>query len=211
MLFDFSKLETLHRYKILSFTVLPRPIAWVITEDKRGARNAAPFSFFNVLTTDPPLIALGFTERNPQGKNTPAKIAETGEFVVNLVPFSLLEQMNITAIEFPREVDELTEADLTVVPSEKVRPPRIAESPVALECRLWQQISLESGQSIILGEVLAVHLDDAAVIDGDKCYVDSEKLDLIGRLNNRYVRPTDTVDLPRLTEVEWRARHGKAG
>lgn len=211
MLFDFSKLETLQRYKILSFTVLPRPIAWVITEDKDGARNAAPFSFFNVLTTDPPLIALGFTERNPHGKNTPAKIAETGEFVVNLVPHSLLEQMNVTAIEFPRDVDELSEADLTVVPSEKVKPPRIKESPVALECRLWQQIPLESGQSIVLGEVLAVHLDDAAVIDADKCYVASEKLDLVGRLNNRYLRTTDVVDLPRITEAEWRARNRKAG
>lgn len=211
MLFDFSKLETLQRYKILSFTVLPRPIAWVITEDKEGARNAAPFSFFNVLTTDPPLIALGFTERNPHGKNTPAKIAETGEFVVNLVPHSLLEQMNVTAIEFPRDVDELSEADLTVVPSEKVKPPRIKESPVALECRLWQQIPLESGQSIVLGEVLAVHLDDAAVIDADKCYVASEKLDLVGRLNNRYLRTTDVVDLPRITEAEWRARNRKAG
>lgn len=211
MLFDFSKLETLQRYKILSFTVLPRPIAWVITEGNDGARNAAPFSFFNVLSTDPPLIALGFTERNPHGKNTPAKIAETGEFVVNLVPYSLIEQMNVTAIEFPREIDELAEADLTVVPSEKVRPPRIKESPVALECRLWQQIPLESGQSIVLGEVLAVHLDDDAVIDAEKCYVASEKLDLIGRLNNKYVRPTDIVDLPRITEAEWRARNRKAG
>lgn len=210
MLFDFGSLETLQRYKLLSFTVLPRPIAWIVTQGADGRRNAAPFSFFNVMCSDPPLVAIGFTERRPHGKDTPRCIEETGEFVVNLVPHSALAAMNVTAIEFDDEVDELAEAKLSVMPSAMVKPPRIAESPVALECALHQMLKMESGQSIAIGKVLAAHVADEAVIDAEKCYIDTARLDLIGRMNNCYVRPQQIIELPRISVAEWRAQHAPA-
>ena len=210
MIFDFERLEKLERYKLLSFTVLPRPIAWVVTEGADGRRNAAPFSFFNVMCSEPPLITIGFTERNPRGKDTPRCIEETGEFVVNLVPYSALEAMNVTAIEFGNEVDELAEARLTILPSHKVKPPRIAESPVALECKLYQLLKMESGQSICIGQVVAAHIADEAIIDAERCYIDTLKLDLVGRMNNCYVRPQDVIQLPRISVAEWRASHADA-
>lgn len=210
MLFDFDRLETLQRYKVLSFTVLPRPIAWIVTQGADGSRNAAPFSFFSVMTSDPPLVTIGFTERRPHGKDTPRCIEETGEFVVNLVPYGALEAMNVTAIEFDGEVDELAEAKLSIAPSTMVKPPRIAESPAALECSLYQMIKLESGQSITIGKVLAAHIADEAVIDADRCYIDTAKLDLIGRMNNCYVRPQQVIQLPRISVAEWRAQRAPA-
>lgn len=205
MLFDFDELETQKRYKLLSFTVLPRPIAWVVTLGRDGRRNAAPFSFFNVMCTDPALVAIGFTERRPTGKDTPRCIEETGEFVVNLVSHATLEAMNITGIEFDHTVDELAEARLTVLPSFRVAPPRIEQSPVALECRLHQLIKMDSGQSIALGRVVAAHIADEAVLDRERCHVDTARLDLIGRMNNCYVRPDRIIELPRISVQEWLA------
>ena len=211
MLFDLAKLSTQNCYKLLSFTVVPRPIAWVVTERAGGRRNAAPFSFFNIMATEPPIIGIGITARAPEGKDTPRWIEETGEFVVNLVPHALMDAMNVTGAEFDPSIDELAEAGLAVLPSAKVKPPRIAASPVALECTLHQLIKLASGQRIVLGEVLAVHVDDAAVIDADKCYVDTAKLDIVGRLNNRYLRTGGGFDLPRVMAADWLAgRRGGA-
>lgn len=209
MLFDFAHIDTQNRYKLLSFTVVPRPIAWVVTLGRDGRRNAAPFSFFNVMTSDPPIVALGITARPPKGKDTPRIIEETREFVVNLVPHALVDAMNITGAEFDPSVDELAEAALDVLPSAKVKPPRIANSPVAIECSLREMIKLESGQRIVLGNVLAVHVADEAVIDASKCYVDTAKLDLVGRLNNRYMRTDGGFDLPRVVAADWMAAKGE--
>lgn len=211
MLFDFAALDTQARYKLMSFTVVPRPIAWVVTLGPDGRRNAAPFSFFNIMATDPPIIGIGITARKPHGKDTSRHIEETGEFVVNLVPHRLIDAMNITAAEFEPGVDELTEANLSVLPSTRVRPPRIAESPVAFECERFQLTKLDSGQRIVLGRVLALHIDDAAVIDPAKCYIDTLKLDLVGRMDSRYVRPDDVFELPRVMAADWMQNHGKRG
>lgn len=207
MLFDFAKLATKDRYKILSYTVVPRPIAWVVSVGADGSRNAAPFSFFNVMTSKPPLVAVGITSyAGGVQKDTPRHIDETKQFVVNLVPRKLINQMNITAVEFGPEVDELTAAELTVVPSTFVKPPRIAESPVALECELFHHHALEGGQHIILGKVLGVHVADEAVLDFDKCYVDTPKLGLVGRMDNKYIATSDNVfELPRITVEQWQA------
>jgi len=206
MLFDFAKLPTKDRYKLLSYTVVPRPIAWVVTVGKDGARNAAPFSFFNVMTSEPPLVAIGITTyAGKVPKDTPRYIDETGQFVVNLVPRKLVNEMNVTAVEFGPEVDELTAANLSVLPSTFVKPPRIAESPVALECELFHHHTLEGGQHIILGKVLAVHVADEAVIDAAKCYVDTPKLGLVGRMDNKYIHTDNVFELPRITLEEWQA------
>jgi flavin reductase (DIM6/NTAB) family NADH-FMN oxidoreductase RutF len=208
MLFDFAKLSTKDCYKVLSFTVVPRPIAWVTSLGVDGRRNAAPFSFFNVVATDPPTIVLGVTANSPHGKDTSRHIVETGEFVVNLVPHKLIHEMNLTGVQFDPSIDELDEASLSVLPSTFVTVPRIAESPVSLECVKSHVHALDSGQFIILGRVLGVHIVDEAVKDAGKCYIDTRKLDLVGRMNDCYVRTTDLYDVPRISLEDWKARRG---
>lgn len=202
--FDFATLATQDRYKLLSFTVVPRPIAWVSTLDPDGRCNLAPFSFFNIVATDPPLLAMGITAR-PHGKDTARNIRSSAEFVVHLVPHALIHQMNVSAIEFPPEIDEIAAAGLETVPSSRVRPPRLAGSPVAYECRTWQMLDLPSGQSVIIGEVLVAHIAERAVIDAARCHIDTGALDLVGRMDNRYIRSGEVFDLPRITLDQWRA------
>ena len=206
MLFDFAKLGEKDRYKILSFTVVPRPIAWVVTLSATGQVNAAPFSFFNVMCSDPPIVTLGISASGGGCKDTLRHIEDTGQFVVNLVPFDLVEQMNITAIEFGPEVDEVAEAGLTTVPSTFVKPGRIVGSPVALECERFQVTHMESGQAIVLGKVLAVHVDNDAVLDADKCYIDAPKLHLVGRMNGQYLRTEEVFSLDRISVAQWATR-----
>src|SRR5271170_8282727 len=118
MLFDLTTLKDENAYKVLVSTVVPRPIAWVTTQDIDGTVNAAPFSFFNAVSGNPPVIAIGIGGRAPGDvKDTGGNIRRTGQFVVNLVSNALAEQMNITAIEFGKQVDELAQAGLTTAPS----------------------------------------------------------------------------------------------
>jgi flavin reductase (DIM6/NTAB) family NADH-FMN oxidoreductase RutF len=141
MLFDFEKLAPQDCYKLVVSSVVPRPIAWVVTQDEAGTVNAAPYSFFNAFSDDPVVVGFGAGPRGPGVlKDTADNIRRTGEFVVNLVPESAIHGMNTTAIDFPPGVDELAEAGLTKAPSAKIKPPRIAESPVALECVTFQLI-----------------------------------------------------------------------
>src|SRR5580658_4825026 len=135
MLFDFNDTSNQNVYKLLVATIGPRPIAWVTTKDVDGTLNAAPFSFFNAMSGNPPVLAFGIGGRAPGDvKDTGGNIRRTGQYVINLCSFSLAEQMNITAIDFPKNVDELKEAGLTTAPSKHVDVPRIAEAPVAFEC-----------------------------------------------------------------------------
>ena len=213
MLFDFAALSPENCYKLLTSTVVPRPIAWITSLDAEGRRNAAPFSFFNALCGDPPIVAIGIggrrTDSAPgRGKDTLANIRATGDFVVNLVGYALREAMNITAIEFPPDVDELAEAGLTPLASIHVRPPRIAEAPVALECARFAVIEVNVDRAIVLGRVLAMHVRDEAVLDPVRCHIDTPRLDLIGRMHGGgwYARTTDLFDLPRIAVQAWRRR-----
>jgi flavin reductase (DIM6/NTAB) family NADH-FMN oxidoreductase RutF len=200
MLFDFAHMSTKDCHKILISTVVPRPIAWVVTEDERSGLNLAPFSFFNVFAEDPPLICLGIGigERGDgDAKDTGVNIRRTGEFVVNLVSAEIAKAMVTTGINFHPEVNELREAGLTTFPSSRVKPPRIAESPVALECELYDIVEMPSGCLVVLGRVVAAHVRDDAVLDAAKCYIDTPKLNLIGRMHGRgwYTRMTDWFQL----------------
>jgi flavin reductase (DIM6/NTAB) family NADH-FMN oxidoreductase RutF len=199
MLFDFAALTPAQRSKLLLATVVPRPIAWVVTRHANGATNAAPFSFFNLVSSDPPILCLGVAARRGGDKDTVAHIRRSGEFVVNLVPAPLAEQMNLTSLDFDAGTDELAEAGLTATPSERVDPPRIAESPVAMECELFRMLDLGNGQSVVLGRVVAMHIRDDAVLDPERCHVDTPKLDLIARMHGSgwYARTTDRFDMPR--------------
>jgi flavin reductase (DIM6/NTAB) family NADH-FMN oxidoreductase RutF len=213
MIFEFSATASRDVYKLLVSTIQPRPIAWVTTQDVDGTVNAAPFSFFNAVSGDPPVVAFGIGGRGPGDvKDTGGNIRRTGEFVVNLVSFELREQMNITAIDFPKEVNELKEAGLTTTPSSKVKPPRITEAPVALECERLVIVDVGIDRAVVLGKVLAIYVRDDCVLDAERCYIDTPKLDLIGRMHGGgwYSRVTDRFDLPRISVDEWAAGKKKA-
>ena len=212
MLFDFAKIPGQECYKLLVSTVTPRPIAWVVSQDAKGVLNAAPFSFFNVFSGNPAVVAIGIGNRKPgQAKDSRANILETGQFVVNLVAEWNAEAMNITGIEFDPKVDELAQAGLTPVASTRVKPPRIAESPVALECELMQIIDMgESG--LVLGRVVVMHVHDEFVLDAAKYYIDTPNLKLLGRMHGRgwYARTSDLFDMPRIPVAEWKLKAASA-
>lgn len=205
MQFDFEAMKPAERYKLLLATVLPRPIAWITTRDSNGAVNAAPFSFFNVFGSDPATVGIGIGSKGPgDPKDTRANIRANEQFVVNLVPYSLAQQMRITSIAFPKGVEEPAEADLKLVPSERVAVPRIAASPVSMECTFMQEVVL-GGFSLVLGRIMMIHVQDHAVIDAARQYVNAEKLDLIGRMEGGwYTRTTQRFEMPNIPLEEWR-------
>ena len=153
--------------------VVPRPIGWITSQDDEGRVNLAPFSFFNAVADAPPMVMFAPTGRKSDRpvKDSRANVEATGEFVCNLATWDLREAMNATSAEFPIGVDELKAVGLTPIPSLLVRPPRVAEAPVHLECRLWKVVGLPDldpaePNCLIIGEVVAVHIDDALVKDG---------------------------------------------
>src|SRR6516225_5946429 len=194
MFYDFAKLDSKERYKLLVSTVTPRPIAWVVSQSKDGVLNAAPFSFFNAFSGEPPVVGMGISSHEPgRPKDTRRNIRETRRFVVNLVSEEAAEAMNVTAIEFEAGVDELAEAGLKTLPSLYVKPPRIAVSPVSMECELLQIVDLGQDNGLVLGRVLAMHVHDDVVLDSAKHYIDTPKMRLIGRMHGTgwYARTTD--------------------
>ena len=198
MRFDLDQVETAIAYKLLAATVMPRPIAWVVTKGEAGL-NAAPYSFFNVMGSAPPTVAIGLLADPDRGfKDTAQNILDTGEFVVNLVPERLVESMNTTAVNAPRDIDELGLAGLSTHASEHIAPPRIADSPVAFECRSVSNVVTGPQQTVVIGRVLAVHIDDDYILDAENAYIDTPKLDLVARsYGSDYVRSQDTFSLDR--------------
>jgi flavin reductase (DIM6/NTAB) family NADH-FMN oxidoreductase RutF len=199
MMFDFAQLAPTQTGKLLRATVTPRPIAWVTTLHADGRTNAAPFSFFNLLCSEPPLLGFGITPRDGGPKDTGNNIRRTPEFVVNLVPHALAEAMNATSGEHGPEVDELAANGLASLPSHHVAPPRIAGCPAALECRLHTLLQPGGEALIVIGQVLVLHLEDGALLDAERHYVDTPALDLIARMHGRgwYARSTDLFEIGR--------------
>lgn len=200
MRYDLDQVPEQIAYKLLAATVIPRPIAWVVTKGAAGV-NAAPYSFFNVMGSAPPTIALGLMAAPDRGfKDTALNILETGEFVVNLVPERLVQAMNLTSADAPRGVDELALAGLTTVPSTHIAPPRIADSPVAFECRSLSSVVTGPCQTVVIGRVLAVHIEDRYLKNADRAHVDTDALDLVARsFGSEYIRSHDRFELPRPT------------
>jgi len=209
MHFDFAQIPAHERYKLLVSTVVPRPIALVTTVNAEGRPNAAPFSFFNVVSEDPPLVVLGIGGREPArdgDKDTMRNLRGGGEFVINLVDEPLLAQMNICAIDFPPEVDELAAAGLTPMPSLHVAPPGIAEAPVRLECREWRSIPVgPQHRTILIGEVLGMSVREG-IVSPETLRVDIDALALVGRMHGGgfYVRLTDRIRMDRVTTLPAR-------
>jgi flavin reductase (DIM6/NTAB) family NADH-FMN oxidoreductase RutF len=182
--FDLSALSRGDAYKLLASVILPRPIAWVVTKDATGLLNAAPFSFFNILSSDPPLVAISFSSApDREGKDTLHHIRERGEFVVNMVPEELAEAMNVTASNAPRGVDETELAGLEMLPSQVVDVPRIAGSPVALECKLFETLQPGGASTILLGKIVYVHVRTSAFEDLQRLHIDPAQMRLIGRMH----------------------------
>lgn len=204
-----SELAERDLYKLLVNTVLPRPIALVTSVDAQGHANAAPFSFFNVFSHAPPLVVLGVEGRDGAAplKDTMRNIRETGSFVVNLVDRAMVEAMQICAIDFPDEVDEIAAAGLATAPSTTVAAPRLAASPVQLECRETVSLSLGTRhRNLVVGEIVHLHIRDGIV--DERLHVDIDKLDLVGRLHGAdwYVTLRDRFQVPRQTLAGWRER-----
>ncbi len=161
--------------------VIPRPIGWVSTVDANGARNLAPFSFFNAVAGAPPIVMLSIGERNGKPKDTLANILATREFVVNVVSESLAQQMNATSANVSPDVDEFTLAGVASAPSAKVCAPRVADALVSMECKLTQTVELPRGEhTVVFGEVVWFHIADS-VLD-ERGRVDPQKLQPIARL-----------------------------
>jgi len=204
MTFDFATLPQPQRYKLLVGLVVPRPIALVTSVAPGGIVNAAPYSFFNVFSDEPPLIVLGLQSR-PDGsvKDTPANIREFGAFVVNLVDEALAEQMNICAIDFPRGESEIDAAGLQLLAGTAVPVPRIATAPVALECRHYMTLEVSRERRLCIGQVVYLHVREG-VVDPDSLRVDIEAYRPVARLyGNYYARLGEVFQLVRQTYAEW--------
>ncbi|OYQ31394.1 hypothetical protein CHU95_19760 [Niveispirillum lacus] len=208
MRFDLRDLPTATRYKIMTATITPRPIAWVTSVSADGVRNAAPFSFFNMVGDDPPLLALGIMHR-PDGrlKDTTSNILATGEFAVNLVSEEDAQRMNRCSADAPPEVDELAYAGIDTVPASLIRAPLIASAPASFECRRHTVIETGPKQTLILGEVLAAHIADRFILDAANHHIDTPAMKLIGRTHGRgwYVRNGETLQMDRPPyDPDWR-------
>lgn len=196
---DLPNLAPTDRYKFLTSVVVPRPIAWVTTLSPNGVVNAAPFSFFNVFGSKPPLVVLGIGNRPDTGepKDTVLNIKTSGQFVINTVSDSQSQTMVATAASLPHEVSEIEAEQIKVIPSRKVSPPRIVDSAVSLECEL------HSIQEIGLNRLLIAKVVHAAVADTfydpQSGAIDTETMQLVGRMHgpDAYVKTSDIVKIPR--------------
>lgn len=198
MEFDFARTAAGDRYKLMSAAITPRPIAWLTTMSGDGVRNAAPYSFFNMMGAEPPLVAIGLMRR-PDGtyKDSAKNIIDTGEFVVHLVSETDAPAMNFTCVDAPPGFDELAAAQIETLPSKMVAPPRIASAPVSMECRLFERV--EAGLStIVIGEVLHFHIADA-LVDAERLHVDTPAMALVARMHGTgwYTRSTDMFQMTR--------------
>jgi flavin reductase (DIM6/NTAB) family NADH-FMN oxidoreductase RutF len=187
-------------YKLMVGAIVPRPIAFVSTISPEGIRNLAPFSFFTGISANPPVICFCPMNRGSDGgrKDTLRNIEAVKEFVVNVVSEEFAEQMNVSSAEFPPEVDEFEVSGLTPVASDLVKPPRVKESHINMECRLVQIVDVSAkplGGSLVIGEVLRFHIDDALF---QNYKIDPDKLHAIGRMGGpTYTRTTDRFDMIR--------------
>lgn len=203
MFLDFDDLDGRSRYKLLTATVVPRPIALVSTMSAKGVVNAAPFSFFNIFSEDPALAILGLEARRENNglKDTTRNIIDTGELVINLVDQKIGSAMAACAMDLPKHTSELPLAGLTEAPSRRVAPPGVQEAPIRLECRLFEMRKITPARHLCIAEILALHSREG-LIDPKNMHVDASAYTPIGRLHGeQYVAVQDSFrilipDLP---------------
>jgi flavin reductase (DIM6/NTAB) family NADH-FMN oxidoreductase RutF len=205
MIFNPQELAYNDRYKLLIGAIVPRPIAWVSSMDQAGNLNLAPFSYFTAVSSDPMtlLFCPGWSSARGRMKDTLYNIREVPEFVVNITNEATKEAMNLTATEFEADVDEFTWAGVTPAPSQTIRVPRVAEAPIAFECKLQQIVVIKEGPgggTAVFGEVQAVYVRDDVVENGR---ILPEKLQPIGRLaGSTYAHITDFFEMQRVAVPE---------
>ena len=200
MIIDVRSADVVAVYRALIGVVTPRPIAWVTTVDAEGRVNLAPFSFFNAFGANPPVVVFSpVLRRDRSKKDTLQNLSSVNEFVLNAAVEELAEKVNATAGELPPGQSEADHAGLTLQASTTVRPPRVAESPVHLECRVRQILPIGDGPlaaNLVIGEVLLIHIADS-VLD-DRGGIDPRKLRTIARLGaDYYCRSTDLFEMER--------------
>ena len=196
--FDPDLITPQQQYKLMSGTIVPRPIALVTTLGPQGA-NAAPFSLFNMVGVDPPMLMFSLSPREGALKDTVRNIQALPEFVVHIVDESVKEKMNICSADFPHGTSEIDFAGFRTEPSVKVRPPRLVECPAQFECRLMQIIPLGRRPNLmVIGEVVMMHYRDG-IVDPDKLHVDAGRLGALGRMEGAgmYTRTTDRFMMAR--------------
>jgi flavin reductase (DIM6/NTAB) family NADH-FMN oxidoreductase RutF len=207
MKIDINALAPADQYKLLSATIVPRPIALVTTWSAAGGDNAAPFSFFNVMGEDPPVLVLGLENRRDNGapKHTTVNIRDNGQFVVHMVDEALAEAMNVCAIDFPEGESEALHAGLELVDSSAVRPRRMVAAPVAFECERIALLQLSPGRHIAIGKVLVMHVRDG-LLDPATLRIDTERYRPIGRMFGRlYTRTRDRFEMVVPGHAQWLA------
>lgn len=209
MTIDPAEHEPSNIYKLMVGAIVPRPIAFVSTISARGVYNLAPFSFFTGISANPPVICFSPMVRGSDGqrKDTLQNIEATREFVVNVVSEEFAAQMNMCSPEFPPDVDEFAISGLTPIPSDLVKPPRVRESHVQMECRLLQVVHVSPkplGGSIVMGEVLRFHVEDGLI---ENFKIDPDKLGAIGRMGGpTYARTTDRFDMQRPVASDFKTK-----
>ena len=192
-----ENLKPRDRYKLLAGFVLPRPIAWITTVGPTGVVNAAPFSFFNVFSEDPPLCMFAINQR-PDGsiKDTLINVERSGEFVVNLTDEPLAQAMHDSSGDFPPDVGEPDYLGLKLAPSTRVAVPRLADAPWAMECKVWKTMNVKDNRHLIMGEGVNFYIRDE-LWDPATMRVHMERYHPIGRMfADRYCRTDDRVVFP---------------
>lgn len=194
--FDLGDAAEIDGYKLLSGLIVPRPIGWIGTVGSDGALNLAPFSFFNLLSVDPPVVAFSGGRRGDHPKDSVRFAEASGEFSVNVVSEEVAEAMNVTSASVGPDTDEFSLAGLTAVPGVATGAPLVAESPANLECRVIQVMDIgDSTSRLVMGQVLAVHVRPD-VLDGTR--VDSDALRAIGRMaGSSYIHTRDRFEMGR--------------
>ncbi len=192
-----TDVNPVERYKLLIGLVIPRPIAWISTVNEAGVNNCAPFSFFNVLSEEPPLCVTSFNVRSDGlTKHTVKNIRRTGEYVVNLADERTADAMHISSYEYPEEESEFEKTGLTPAPCTVVKHPRIAEAAASFECRVWKRMEIGPGREFVFGEILVVHARDG-VIDPASKRISETAYRPIGRLYaGRYCTTRQRFELP---------------
>ena len=200
MLLDFEKLSPRESYPWLINAINPRPIAWVSTISVDGKTNLAPFSFFQGVCASPPtLLFTGANDRTGKKKDSVVNVEQVPEFVVNIVPYALRDVMNQTSASLPHGESEFEKFNIATAPSSRVRPPRVADAPVAFECKLDRIVRIGEGPlagNVVFGTVLCMHVSDAVL--GEDGRIDPRKLDTIGRMGgDYYTRTTELFTIKR--------------
>jgi flavin reductase (DIM6/NTAB) family NADH-FMN oxidoreductase RutF len=194
---ELARLPVLERYKLLIGLVIPRPIAWVSTWSANGVANCAPFSFFNVISEEPPLCILSFNRRSDGSmKHTLKNIRRSGEFVVNLADEGTANAMHASGDEIPESESEFARSGLTPVPATMVKHPRIGEAAASLECRVERRIEFGPEREMVVGEILLIHAREG-IVDPKTKRISEERYRPVGRLfASRYCTTRQRFDLP---------------